>query len=242
VGRPARIQPGRVNSQPDRPLLSLSLPLRHESPGTPHGAALPLLFPGCSRASPALVRWDLDLLVVINNPLWLDLILLASRACPRPRNPSYSRADSAAAGLLRRSPALPLGFPDRPTTSAWCGPAQVVPWRHLCRHCRRPPPPPRNAAAHTQWAAPLSLSPSGSMRCLMLVTGYAWWCFACGIYVNSPVKLWCHVMVLWCAKFDCGVLRLASCYNSIKMLNWIWFSEMLLSSYLAPVVPPGEYA
>jgi hypothetical protein len=80
-------------------------------------------------------------LIVIYNPLRCDLILLASHACPRPRNPSCSQADSATAGLLRRSPALPLCFPDRPTTSAWCGPAQVVPWRHLCRHCRRPPIP-----------------------------------------------------------------------------------------------------
>jgi hypothetical protein len=36
------------------PLFSFCL--RHEPPRTPHGAALPLLFPGRSRASPAPVR------------------------------------------------------------------------------------------------------------------------------------------------------------------------------------------
>jgi hypothetical protein len=59
-------------------LFLFSFSLRHELPWTPHGAALPLHFPGCSRASPALVRWALDLLDVISNPLRLDLILLAS--------------------------------------------------------------------------------------------------------------------------------------------------------------------
>jgi hypothetical protein len=160
---------------PTHPLArSLSFSSQARASSSPHGAALLQLFPGRSRTSPALVRWALDLLVASNNPLRLDLILLASRACPRPRNPSCSRADSAAAGLLRCSPALPLCFSARPATSTRRGPAQVVPWRHLCRHCRRPPSSPRRPnicelpLSLTPSGLLLSLSPSCSMRCWSL--------------------------------------------------------------------------
>jgi hypothetical protein len=146
---------------PTHPLArSLSFSSQARASSSPHGAALLQLFPGRSRTSPALVRWALDLLVASNNPLRLDLILLASRACPRPRNPSCSRADSAAADLLRCSPALPqllrMPTPTASQSSSCCGLARVVLWHPRAAMPPTSPPAPRRRRDGDADATPAS--------------------------------------------------------------------------------------